>query len=361
MRDGETGKGIELLRRLRNDIIMKNDGVAAKLADLLADDGDWPAALGILRGGGNSWAREWLAKRFAAAGRLDRLRDLAEVGDGRMVSMILVEALLRHDQVTEALELFRRIENRGDPTGQLLESLVRHGEPELAIEAVTERHSASLDDSLHKLAAALCAHGYRNLLISLLREYAAAERRGSVFDRSPDVLAQLLADHDCWPEVLKLARKNPKWALKWIPRRLAMAGNIAQLRKLFDQGHEHAGREYVRLLARTRRMPEALDVARTAADAGLDWANDELATCLAEFGGFDELAARAAGGNRHAARRLVILARLGKLPNSADLLRHGLASDGSRVTDRGQSAHGPSWTASQLLSSDFPGATGPAG
>ncbi|MBE8518913.1 hypothetical protein ILP97_15545 [Amycolatopsis sp. H6(2020)] len=124
--------------------------------------------------------------------------------------------------------------------------------------------------------------------------------------------------------MLKIARHNPEWGLKWIPRRLAMAGNTARLRK---QGHEGAGREYVRLLAGTHRMQEALDLARTCADAGLDWAEDELATCLAESGRFDELVARAAGGNGHASRRLVILARLGKLPDGPGLLRHGLTAD----------------------------------
>jgi pentatricopeptide repeat protein len=337
--EGETDKAVELLKRLVDNGIEWYDGAYERLADLLADRGDWEPLMELLRGGKFRRAQGWLAKRFAAAGRLDRLRALAEVRD-RTVSLVLVEALLRADQVTEAFELFSRIGERAEPTGALLELLVRHGGPDLAIEAAIRSEPDQSNESLRELAEALSAHGHRERVLTLLRERAEVELDRLAVRDSPDVLAELLADHGCWPEVLKIARHNPEWGLKWIPRRLAMAGNTAQLRKLLDQGHEHAGREYVRLLARTHRMPEALHLARTSADAGLGWADDELATCLAESGRFDELATRAACGNEHASRRLVILARLGKLPDSPGLLRHGLTADGGRVTDRGQPASG---------------------
>jgi hypothetical protein len=338
VRGDEIGQAIELLKRLTEDVILKSRGVGEKLVDILADRGDWEPALEILRRDGSYWAPRWLAKRFATAGRLDRLRHLSEVRDDREVSMILVETLLTHDHVTEGLELLRRMENRGELTGELLESLVGQGEPELAIELMAGWHSSYSDDSLRELADALRAHGHQDLLISFLRDCAETELEESTFGRSPDVLAELLADHDCWPQVLEIARSNPEWGLKWIPRRLAMAGNTTQLRKLVEQGHEHAGRAYIGRLRRIQQMPEALELARTFANAGLDWANDELAACLAESGRFDELAASAAGGNQHASRRLVLLARLGQLPNSANLLKDGLAPDSCRVTDRGQPA-----------------------
>ncbi|WP_410625638.1 tetratricopeptide repeat protein [Amycolatopsis sp. cmx-8-4] len=339
VRDGETDRAVELLQRLVDHGIARYDGAAERLADLLADRGDWEPLMDLLRGGRLRQAQGWLAKRFAAAGRLDRLRALAEVRD-HAVSLTLVEALLRDDRVTEALELFTRIRERARPTGVLLELLVRHGGPDLAIETAIRSEPDRSDESLRDLAEALSAHGHRDRVLTLLRERAEVELDRPAVRDSPDVLAELLAEHSCWLEVLKIARHNPEWGLKWIPRRLAMAGNMVQLRKLLDQGHEHAGREYVRLLARTHRMPEALNLARTSADAGLGWADDELATCLAESGRFDELAARAACGNEHASRWLVILARLGKLPDSPGLLRHGLTADVGRVTDRGQPASG---------------------
>jgi len=334
VKDGETDEAIELLQRLVDNFRPEHRGADERLADLLADRGDWERALDVLRGRGNTWAPRWLAERFAEAGRLDRLRELAEVGDGA-VSLIYVEALLKQDQHTEALDLLRQIEGPDEPTGDLLDLLVRHGEPELAIKVVTKSRSAPPDESLRGLAKALDEHGYRDRLIDLLCERAAAECEGPDSSASLDALGDLLTEHGCWPEALAMARHNASWGLSWIPRRLAMAGNTTQLRKLLDRGHRHAGREYVRLLAGTGRTSEAVTIARTFADAGRDWADEELANCLADSGRFDELVGRAAGGSEYASRRLVTLARLGKLPDSAGLLRHGLTPDGDRATDQG--------------------------
>lgn len=334
-RGGEEDKAIELLSRLVEDGIGRYGGAGERLADLLAGRGDWERVMELLRGGKVLQPQLWLAKQFAAAGRLDRLRALAGFED-QSVILVLVEALLKDGQVTEGLELFGRVRECPRPSGALLDLLVRHGGPDLAIEAAIRSAPGGWDKLLRELADALSAHGHRDRVRTLLRERVQVELNQPADTGPPAVLAELLADHGCWREALKIARHNAEWGLRWVPRRLAMAGNTAQLRKLLDQGHEHAGREYVRLLARTHRMPDALDLARTSADAGLDWADDELATCLAQAGRFGELVTRAAGGNEHAARRLVTLARLGKLPDSPGLLRDGLTADGCRVTDHGR-------------------------
>jgi tetratricopeptide (TPR) repeat protein len=326
---GEFDKAVELLQRLIENGPSRHDAIEEHLADLLADRGDWEQVVKIVQTGKAWWAPRWLARRFAAAGRLDRLRALAEVG-GTVVSLTLIESLLEHNQIDEALELFTQVRDPGEPSSELLDLLVRHGELDLAINAVVGPGLNPSDDSLRHLADALSAHGHRDRVPPLLRELAEAEPDETVFGSSPDVLADLLADYDCWAEALDIARHNPNWARKWIPRQLAMSGNIVQLRKLLDQGNEHAGREYVKFLVKNKRIPEALELVRTFADAGDDWACEELASCLTESRRFDELISRSAGGDEHASRRLVTLAYLQQLPDSNGLLLLGLTAEGRR-------------------------------
>lgn len=306
------------------------DDLTQRLAGFLVDQGDPDQALELIRRANTTTARAWLAKQFHKAGKLDRLRALADVGD-TTVSVTLVEALLERGEVDEALELYRNVSQTRCPSPRLLDLLVQHGEPGLAVEATREYAFHRRNSPLPALAKALVSHGHKDRLIALLRDLAAgtpSENAINARDHSTEALADLLVSQGCWEDALQLARHSPARARRWVPKQLAEAGNIEQLRRLTELGNEYAGRELTRLLVRRHRASEALEILREFAGSGEDWAQDELAALLAKTHQLDELAARAAGGDHHASARLVRLAVRLEIPGAGELLRVGLSPDG---------------------------------
>ena len=304
-----------------------HNNVAWRLACMLADQGLWDQALEIIRTASADTARHWLAKRFDGAGRIDRLRALADVGDAK-VSVTLVEALLERGQVAEGVALYRSTSPGDRPSPRLFELLVRHGELDLAIEVAGGHVPHSPDESLLALAAALTAHGHQERLIPLLRELAADAPTERFEPRDHSSLADLLVSQGCWEDALDLARRNPAWAQRWVPKQLAEAGNTEKLLFLAEIGNESAGRELARLLVRRSKRQEALEILRRFADSGADWASDELAALLNEIHRLDELISRAAGGDRHASLRLVVMASRKEIAGAEQLLRLGLSPNG---------------------------------
>ncbi|MDQ7808963.1 hypothetical protein Q5425_34955 [Amycolatopsis sp. A133] len=350
---GRTEEAIELLQRLRTrgreavdtladevttgrlpaitaarHLKLAADAIEERLADLLADAGRWGEALDVVQTGTGDWPCAWLARKFADHGRLDRLEALAEVGDAD-VSLILAEKLLEADQVPEALRLVDGA-GSGDPSPRLLELLVQHGRHELAISTGIPREGPRSAKLLRALAAALLAHGHRDRLSSLLKQLgeAAAVSFSYTAEEIPEAVADLLADLDCWDEALKIARRDSAWARRWVAHRLAAAGNLVQVRRLAEMGHEHAGAELVRHLVGRRRSREAFALLGEFAGAGLDWADRELAVLLAEAGRWDELVTRATAGSPHAARTLLASAHQALLPDAGRLLDRGLSPHG---------------------------------
>ncbi|GAB3002500.1 tetratricopeptide repeat protein [Saccharothrix stipae] len=273
VRLGSTDDAIAVLRRTSK---------VRRLADVLADAGRWDEALEIVRAEPAGWAGAWLAERFAATGNVDQLRRLAATGVPEAVVNLAAHTLATDDRADAEALVSGLVEAGHPPTERLLAALVDRGEHELAIKLGT---GAAAADAL------LRSKGERAGAIQLLRRDVFTKSDEWRADRGQELLADLLADKGRWPEALELA-KGQLWAQEWIPKRLALAGNLDALRELADTGLSHAGRE--------------------------------LAALLAERGRHGELLDRTRKGDEHCAQRLAALAHHGKVPNSEWLLAEGL-------------------------------------
>ncbi|WP_103354448.1 hypothetical protein [Amycolatopsis sp. CA-128772] len=308
-------------------LVLDAGSIEERLAELLAGAGRWDEALAVVQAGATGWSRAWLARKFADHGKVDRLKALAAVGDAD-VSLILAEKLLEDGEVPEAVRLVAEAD-RGNPSGRLLELLVRHDRHELAISTGVPRNWPRSAELLRALAAALLTHDHRDRLITLLKELT--EPSVAFFgygEEIPEAVADLLADAGCWDEALKIARRDSEWARRWVAQRLAAAGNIAQVRRLAEMGNEYAGAELLDHLTANRRFREAFDLLSGSARAGMDWSDRELANLMAESRLWDQLITRATNGSRYAARALLAAAHQAGLPDSARLLERGLSTHG---------------------------------
>ncbi|MFC6093919.1 hypothetical protein [Saccharothrix lopnurensis] len=270
---GSTDDAIAVLRRTSK---------GRRLADVLADAGRWDEALEIVRAEPAGWASAWLAERFAAAGNADQLRRLAATGVPEAVVNLAAHTLATDDRADAKATVSNLVQAGHPPTERLLVALVDRGEHELAIKPAT---GAAAADAL------LRSKNERAGAIQLLRRDVFTKSDEWRADRVQEPLADLLADKGRWPEALELEKGKP-WAQTWIPKRLALAGNLDALRELADTGLSHAGRE--------------------------------LAVLLAERGRHGELLERILKGDEHCAQRLAALAHHGKVPNSERLLAEGL-------------------------------------
>ncbi|MFE2755591.1 hypothetical protein ACFXGA_26670 [Actinosynnema sp. NPDC059335] len=170
------------------------------------------------------------------------------------------------------------------PTERLLAALVDRDEDELAIKLAIGATAAE------SLVRVLVSKGKRARAIRLLRDGFIEPSERLVFHRQV-LPADLLADEGRWDEALEPAKGEHR-AQEWIPKRLALAGNLDKLRALADAGSGHAGKEPAALLAERGRHGELLDRTRR--------------------------------GDEHCAQRLVALAHEGKVPNGERLLAEGL-------------------------------------
>jgi tetratricopeptide (TPR) repeat protein len=104
------------------------DRVYELLADQYAADGHWEHALALASRSAGRWARPWLAKQFAKAGNVAKLRELAEV-DVQVVRQELVDLLVRRGEIDDALELLRGYVdgNESWADGELARLLAEHG------------------------------------------------------------------------------------------------------------------------------------------------------------------------------------------------------------------------------------------
>lgn len=273
VRLGSTDDAIAVLRRTYKD---------RRLADVLADAGRWDEALEILHAEPAGWAGAWLAERFAAAGNVDQLRRLAATGVPEAVANLAAHTLATDDRADAEALVSGWVEAGHPPTERLLAALVDRGEHELAI---------TLTANLPVVDALLRWDDEHTRAIRLLRHGVFTTSDEWDADRGQALLADLFADKGHWSEALELA-KGKSWAQEWIPKRLALAGNLDALRTLADTGLDHAGRE--------------------------------LAALLAEHGRHDELLDRTRKGDEHCAQRLIALAHDGKIPNGERLLAEGL-------------------------------------
>ncbi|MFI9010974.1 hypothetical protein ACIGNX_27425 [Actinosynnema sp. NPDC053489] len=267
-------------------------GQPRRLATVLADEGRWDEALEIVRTKPAGWAGAWLAERFAAAGNVARLRQLAATGVPEAVANLAAHTLSTDDRADAAAAVAGLVKASYPPTERLLAALIDRDEDELAIKLATATMA-------HSLARELVSKGKRTQAIRLLRgtlfrhhDPQHVRLTGPLADNLQEVLlADLLADEGCWEEAVELAM-GKHWAQEWIPKRLALAGNLDKLRALADAGLGHACRE--------------------------------LAGLLAKHGQHDELLDRTRKGDEHCAQRLIALAHDGEIPNGEQLLAAGL-------------------------------------
>ena len=304
---------------------------ARRLADLLADQGQWEAALQQLRSGA-SWGRTWLAQRLAATGQLNALRRLRDFDDDIETREILIEALLAHDHVDEALELLLTLRDKRAQrpvTDTLIDLLIKHGRVDEAVEMMLQppwRHKDSATWS--NFVDSMAARGREGQIVPLLRRLVVSNHPVAFSARQ--TLQQLLADQlvarNRWPEVLELLKRADGWPNSWLPRQLSRLGHVNHLRRLAE-GDNHAARvELVDLLLAKGHAEEALTVLQTweITRPRARWASRRLAEILVERGDHAELRTRVVTGNEQAARVLVEHAYRGKLPDAEQLLATGL-------------------------------------
>jgi thioredoxin-like negative regulator of GroEL len=310
-----------------------------RLADLLADQGHWEAALRQLDSGA-WWTRTWLAQRLAKAGQLDTLRRLCQFGDDFETRELLVEALLTHDHVDEAMLRLPGLRHGAPPrppSDRLIDLLVNHGRVDEAVELLLRPEwmgepQATWTNFLERMTA----RGRREEIIPLLRQLVASDDPVAVSLRVTlqELLADQLAGQDRWAEVLELLKDAGSWAQSWLARQLARLGRVDHLRRLAKSGHHSARGELVDLLLAQGRDEEAVAVLRTVADGRprRGWDARQLAKLLIARGDFTEVHTRIAKGDNEAAQALVEYAYRGKLPDAEQFLATGLGPDGSLDT-----------------------------
>lgn len=304
-----------------------------RLADLLADQGEWAQALELVRGGSVAWSGGWMARRLAESGQVDKLRQLVEMGGGIEAAEFLIEALLECGAEREALDVLDGQETRGfhrDPSKRLVAHMVKHNRIDEVIQSLRMEGSAS---TFQHLIDAMVANGRTEELSSLLRTMVDPENSTSlpVRDTANAALADQLARQGDWNAVFELLRSGEPWTRRWLPKKLRELGKLDDLRRLVDAIGFDARQQYIGALLDTGRSDEALALLRQFANGRTSgWYGEQLATVLRERGLINELLTRTATGNYFCAQQVVALAQRGQLP--ADLLTYGLTVDGSIAT-----------------------------
>lgn len=324
-----------LAQQLRTDELRQraNRGdpyAGRRLADLLADQGQWEAALRELNSGAR-WTHTWLAQRLAASGQLDALRRLSKFDNDIEIREHLVETLLAHDHVDEALERLTTLDDkepRRPASARLIDLLIKHDRVDEAVELM--RRPVRWDEAPATWANfvdAMTARGRGEDIIPLLRRLTASDDPAAFSDRP--VLQQLLADQlagqDRWPEVLELLRNSVGWPKSWLARQLGRLGRLDHLRRLAKGDNYQARVELVDLLLAQGHAEEAMSFLRTLGGTRDRWAPRRLAELLAERGDLAELRTRIVTGDHEAAQVLVEYAYRGQLPDAEQFLATGLA------------------------------------
>ncbi len=308
---------------------------AERLADQLADTGQWAEALSMARHGGHDWRNRWLARRLAGGGRLDRLRELAELDPARALDALMT-ALLAKGEVTEAMEHYEaQVVKDADylPSEELVEALVAHGKASRAADLILTRHSSPLGSrnaQFAHLVRSMRADGQIDEAMRMLRTLTTPGTFGEhwLFAAAEEQLLDLLADQGDWAQVLSMLRDARPGSRSWFVGKLADLGKLDQLRRLARTGNELAQQFLVIELRKDGRSAEALDLMREFAEGQRD-IGVLGAELLAERRQFAELRERGARGDRPCGRQLAELAYLGAMPQAEQLLKYGLTVDGA--------------------------------
>ncbi|WP_239341848.1 effector-associated domain EAD1-containing protein [Frankia sp. CiP3] len=277
---------------------------------------------------GDERAAERLANRLAGQGRVGDLRTRAEIGDVHAARR-LADLLAARGQLDEAIALLRSHPTAGD---QLSALLVRQGRVDEAVTLMTpyagdDWYAAMVLANLlaaggHldglavragtdwyaavRLAALLVKQGRADEAIRVLEPHAAADGDDTMSNADcRALLAHLLAGQGRIDDLRGRADRGDRTASRRLVGILARHGRLDELRTRADDGDPVAVRRLVDVLVVRGDIEEAISALTPHAD---DFHLGILLTdLLAGQHRAGELADRAEGGDRSAARRLVDL------------------------------------------------------
>jgi hypothetical protein len=256
-----------------------------------ADEGDRRGVLGLI---------DLLADR----NQTGRLRRLAAAGDPYAAAR-LADLLAEQGRAEDALAVFRALADAGDQDAEvrLADLLAEHGR----VEELRERAGTGHPDTALRLAELLADRGGTEEALVIFGQRAQAGDPYATV-RFADLLAAQGRTDDALVIFRRRAEAGDAYAAGRLDELLAAQDRLDELRRRIDAGDPFAAGHLARRLADQGRTEDALTVFRQLAGAGDGYAANRLADLLAAHGRLDEALVHyrrlAEGGNNYAADRL---------------------------------------------------------